>query len=73
MNKIKRRWTSNKALNGLIVLLLAFMSVMTPLTTPTLSYAKIVLDPIEYSITLNSAATFNITAIGEIGGTARIG
>jgi len=65
--------TVNKALNCLIVFLFAFTSLTAPLITPNLSYAKYVLDPIEETITVNSAATYNITAIGEISGTARVG
>ena len=72
MNRKIKHWSSNKAFNSLIVILLIFMTVTAPLA-PTLSYAQYVLDPIEYSITVNSGSTYAITSIGAISGTPRLG
>ena len=38
-----------------------------------MSYAKYVLDPIEYNITLHSAETYKVASIGAIDGIARVG
>ena len=73
MKKTNGYGNSNKALSCLIAILFAFTTVTAPLITPTLSYAKYVLDPIEHTISISSATTYNITSIGAISGTIEVG
>jgi len=73
IERMKRHRTANKALNSLILVLFAFSSATAPLAAWHLSYAKYVLHPIEYNITLHSTETYSVTAIGAIDGIARVG
>jgi hypothetical protein len=72
MKQKTRPWTFGKAFNSLIVILLIFTTVTAPLTS-TVSYAQYVLNPVEYSITVNSGSTYPITAIDTISGTPQLG
>ena len=72
MNNNLRHWTSSKAFNSLIAILLVFMTVTAPIA-PALSYAQYILDPINYSITMNSGSTYAITSMGAISGTPQLG
>jgi hypothetical protein len=72
MNKKNKHWTSSKAYKSLIVILIVIMTVTAPLV-PVQSYALYSLDPIDYSITVNSGSTYAITSMGAISGTPQLG